>query len=398
MTKALFASLACLLALSQTAYPAGLRIAFMDSFATGRGNAFAATADNPSAIFYNPAGLTQLERNELSAGAYAIRFSSEHTAPNGERTDMRDAFTPVPHFYYAHNMPNAPFAFGVGVYVPFGLVTDWPDDGPFSQLATRSELTYTRVNPVASYQITPRLSVGGGPTFNSASIDLRRRPVIFGEEHRYRLEGDDSALGFNAGVHWQPLPGHAFGLSYHSPTEMRFRGSDSIRGAFVNQSGKASIDRLTLPEIAIVGYSYRPTPEWNLEINIDWTNWDRFDSTTIRSGLGDEHLPLNWDSTFIYGAGVTRYLAKSHFLSAGYAYAENAVPAETFNPFLPDSRLHFVSIGFGSTDEPFTWQAGYHYGFGPSRDIPGMQANGSDGSGSYEAHLHSITFTFVFNF
>ena len=36
----------------------GLRLSDQDAFATARGEAFVATADNPSAIYYNPAGIT----------------------------------------------------------------------------------------------------------------------------------------------------------------------------------------------------------------------------------------------------------------------------------------------------------------------------------------------------
>ena len=39
----------------------GFRLPDQDAFATARGEAFAATADNASAIYYNPAGISQLE-------------------------------------------------------------------------------------------------------------------------------------------------------------------------------------------------------------------------------------------------------------------------------------------------------------------------------------------------
>ena len=47
----------------------GFRIPNQDASAIGRGNAFVATADNPSAIYYNPAGITQLEGQHIQAGS-----------------------------------------------------------------------------------------------------------------------------------------------------------------------------------------------------------------------------------------------------------------------------------------------------------------------------------------
>jgi long-chain fatty acid transport protein len=46
---------------STIAFADGFRLPDQDAFATARGEAFAATADNASAIYYNPAGITQLE-------------------------------------------------------------------------------------------------------------------------------------------------------------------------------------------------------------------------------------------------------------------------------------------------------------------------------------------------
>ena len=57
--------LAIVSCLAPTTIPAahalGIRILHQDPDATARGEAFTATADKPSAIYYNPAGLTQLE-------------------------------------------------------------------------------------------------------------------------------------------------------------------------------------------------------------------------------------------------------------------------------------------------------------------------------------------------
>ena len=50
--------------LSENSYAIGFLLPNQDATAIGRGNAFAATADNPSAIYYNPAGISQLPGNQ----------------------------------------------------------------------------------------------------------------------------------------------------------------------------------------------------------------------------------------------------------------------------------------------------------------------------------------------
>lgn len=67
----------------------GFGLPDQDAFATARGEAFTATADNPSAIYYNPAGITQLEGNNYRSGAYGIYLDESYT----RRTALRPIMT-----------------------------------------------------------------------------------------------------------------------------------------------------------------------------------------------------------------------------------------------------------------------------------------------------------------
>ena len=72
------------------------RLPNQDPEAIARGNAFVATADNPSAIYYNPAGITQLEGHQISAGMYLVSAGTEYTSPLGIRAKTDTTFQPVP--------------------------------------------------------------------------------------------------------------------------------------------------------------------------------------------------------------------------------------------------------------------------------------------------------------
>src|SRR5664279_1080376 len=64
----------------------GFGLPDQDAFATARGEAFVATADNPSAIYYNPAGITQLKGNNLRGGIYGINLDPSYSPPNSGNT------------------------------------------------------------------------------------------------------------------------------------------------------------------------------------------------------------------------------------------------------------------------------------------------------------------------
>src|SRR5579862_5314758 len=67
-----FSMFGVLALLPSLAFGYGSRVSNQDAEATARGNAFTATADDPSAIYYNPAGIMQLDGLNTESGMYGI--------------------------------------------------------------------------------------------------------------------------------------------------------------------------------------------------------------------------------------------------------------------------------------------------------------------------------------
>src|SRR6516225_1951117 len=94
----------------------GSRIPNQDAEAIGRGNAFAATADNPSALYYNPAGITQLQGQYFQAGSlFYLSVESEYESPTtGVTTHNQEDLIAVPELYYTFTPQGMPVSFGLG--------------------------------------------------------------------------------------------------------------------------------------------------------------------------------------------------------------------------------------------------------------------------------------------
>src|SRR5512139_1621635 len=80
---------------SSGSFAAGFRLPDQDSAAMAMGGAFVGQADNPSAVWYNPAGITDLDGTRISAGVIAIYPVLSHENANGT-TDVseRSVFFP----------------------------------------------------------------------------------------------------------------------------------------------------------------------------------------------------------------------------------------------------------------------------------------------------------------
>jgi long-chain fatty acid transport protein len=377
----------------------GLRLPDQDAFATGRGEAFVATADNPSAIYYNPAGITQLEGQNVRAGVYGISLN-DHFSGLGTSFNTRDSIQAAPQAYYTFSFEDIPLSLGLGLYSPYGLSVSWPNNVPFDQAGYQGSLEYLTLNPVIAYKILPTLSIAAGPTINYAKLDLHQ--TVTGPGSDFRFNGDGVSPGFNGGILWQPLTKWSFGASYRSESRMHFSGDTSFSSPLIGGGSSGSTGanaNFPFPQNAIFGVSFRPTPKWNFEVDADWTDWHALktvsvSATPIGLGLGGaaNTIPFHWESSFFYEFGATYYLNDDWHVSGGYIYSENSVPDASFNAVVPDSDRHIWSLGVGSKYKNFSWDATYQLAWGPQRTVPAL------GNSTFEYLSHAIAISIGYHF
>ena len=207
-------SISLLLAGATSARAAAFDLPDQDAFAIGRGMAVVATADNPSAIYYNPAGITQLEGNNLRAGIYAIDLDPSYKSPiSGQTFDNQLKYHAIPQFYYTYGRKDWPVSFGLGLYSPFGLGVIWPQETGFRTVATEGKLFAETINPVVAIKLFPSLSIGGGVMVNYAKIKLMQGVTPSGDDS-FEFDGDGWNVGYNLGVLWQPYEKISFGATF----------------------------------------------------------------------------------------------------------------------------------------------------------------------------------------
>ncbi|HZR18343.1 MAG TPA: outer membrane protein transport protein [Verrucomicrobiae bacterium] len=352
----------------------GARLPNQDPEGIARGDAFAATADNPSAIYYNPAGITQLEGVQVRAGLYLISADSSFTSPTGAKAQTDTSFQPVPQLYAVDTLQNLPLSFGLGVYAPYGLAIDWGDQNPFRTVVERGRLLYACVNPVIAWRIVPTLSVAIGPTINYSQASFKQGFSAINPNDFFHFKGDDVAFGFNAGIRWEPLPQLAFGVNYRSSTTEDYHGTTETgpTGPFPYFPETPTSASIYFPQYVAGGISYRPTKNWNVEFDLDWTEWSKLKQVVFKgTPLGNLPLVLNYKSSFMYEFGVTRQLGKGYFASVGYLYSENSSPDQHFNPIIPDANLQLGSVGVGHRGTRWDWAVGYQFAYNGGRQVSG---------------------------
>jgi len=393
----------------------GMRLVSQDGFASARGEAFVATADNASAIYYNPAGITQIDGDSLRSGIYSLyldpTFTPPNTAPNAGKTyHVNKPYAFVPQTFYTHTAEDSSWSFGAGLYAPYGAGISWPQDTGFRAVATAGRLTYIRFNPVVATKLGPTLSLGAGVMVDYGNIKLEqgllRRQTPF--DNSFRFTGDGFSVGYNIGLLFQPHEKISFGATFRSKTTVDFKGDTDFEQQPIIQPTRlpASIE-MDFPLTAVVGVSYRPNERWNLEFNADYTDWNSLGKLTIKQQgtppfpvQQDIPVTMNWEASWMFTVGATRYLENGWHVSAGYVFNQNSVPDNYYSPLAADLNRHFVSVGAGRKGKRFDFDVTYQFGYGPPHTVtgstppsqPGLFA-GQTADGTYEFISHAILVT-----
>src|SRR5262245_7305524 len=140
------------------------------------GAAVADPCKDGSAIFFNPAALA-IERDNtlLSAGGTLIGPRGDFTSFDGRvSTPMVKNWVLTPAAYYARPYGDR-LALGVGLFVPFGLTTEWPLEFEGRFVSYKTSLQSIYVQPTIAYKINDHLAIGGGPDLVFSSLELRQR-------------------------------------------------------------------------------------------------------------------------------------------------------------------------------------------------------------------------------
>ena len=230
----------------------------------GRGGAGVADpCPDGSGIFFNPAALS-VEAMQVTLGGALIGPRGNFTdtsggALNGRVSTLNNKWYPVPNIYLS--MPFAKkYAFGVGVFAPYGLTTDWPENSQGRFLGYKSVVQGVYIQPTFSAKLSDKLSVGIGVDLTYLNVELRQR-VDLSTQLLTSTGPTFVAVGIPANTDFADvqLKGNALHAGYH--LGLLLRASDRLSFGIRYLSGQ----KVTISEGAITttqimtGYKLPPS-------------------------------------------------------------------------------------------------------------------------------------------
>jgi long-chain fatty acid transport protein len=370
----------------------GFMIPHQTARALGLSNAMTAGVDDASAVYYNPAALSEVVGNNLLVtGTYINVDNSVENSGRDARNEHNDNF--LGSFFANYHIPGTDLTIGMGTYSPFGLATTY--DRAFTRFAAQStELRTLYVTPAISWNPSPILSVGAGASYVHAS-GIFSRQLCFnslactfapgaGEAH-LRLTDTANAFAYNIGVLVKPTDNWKFGFSYRGRTDIRFDNADAkLSGVLGDQKVSADVRPLPLPPVINAGAHWQITSNWGAELVYEYTRWSEFKNfkATFQSGpLPGFNLPENWKSTSTLRFGSHYSLNENIEIRGGFALEETPIPNSTQNPSIPDADKLTLNAGVGYKWDRFGIDAGYMAVIYKTRRINNNELEGTPATG-----------------
>ncbi len=354
--------------------------ALIENNASGQGNAYAgaaAIANDASTIWFNPAGMIRLQRDEIVVAGHLVvpksDFKNGNTVdgfgnPVSGAEDDGGFNAMVPNFYYVNTI-NDEYKFGFGVTVPFGLATRYDDSWVGRYHTVETDLRTINLNPSIAYKVDDKLSVGGGINILFADVILTS-VVDFGAliglpqnaDGFADLEADNFSspdFGFNLSLLYQLDDATRIGLAYRSEITIKVDGTADFKvpsvaaaipastGAFVDTGLRGEVD---LPQSLSLSVAHE-MDKWTLLGDITWTGWSSFPELRIvydNANQPDSVTTEDWEDSLRYSIGADYQYREDMVLRAGIAYDETPIPNATRRtPRIPGNSRRWLSFGIG---------------------------------------------------
>lgn len=412
-------AMACLTGTS--AFASGFSIFEQGAKASGMAGAFVATADDPTAIFYNPAGIAHQRELTVLGGGTFINFTNEFTGdPNNAFTSgtegKYDRHLFVPPNMYAIMPIGENLTIGFGTFSAFGLRTDWQDPWVGRFISRDVDLKTVSAQPTIAWKNSSgTIAIGGGIEYRRARVTLSRNNGAlnpfngrFTDVANGYLSSDwDSDWGWSAGVLFKPNENLRIGVSYRAQMDIDLKGTADITQI---PSGNAQFDAfvatqlppdqnintsIPFPAMTAIGIATSAIENWDIELDITMASWSRFETLLVNfetTPVANINRPQNWEDTMAFRLGANRHIGDEWQVRLGAVYDQNPQPVEAVSPLLPDADRIGITFGFGWQKGPFIIDVSEMILHFKDRQTGGVNPDQFEGTYKTDATLLSVNF------
>lgn len=372
--------LVLMFAMSLGLYSNGLNLNSNGSKATAMGGAFIGLADDYSAVFWNPAGLTQMKGANFAIFGENIFPSGTYTLDLlGVDAKTEKKLYPVGGIgFFKPTSGNV--VWGIYAYVPSGLGAKYngADLMALSGGASfewESFLGILTVSPAIAVKVSDKFSMGAALNFNYGLMKMKR-PTDLGQSE---MDLNGLAFGATIGILFNPSDKLGIGFTFKTPFKAKLKGQMEIAGAGI--LGLPTTDdtemEVTIPMWFGGGIAIKPNDNLTFTFDVQYTNWKKLDVVPVTfTNAGwkafleaGSQFELEWKDAVQIRFGLEYKVSESFALRGGYYYDPGPGPESTQSILLPELTYNWITCGFGYSTQKIKLDISLEYGIGKDMEV-----------------------------
>ncbi|HVG07081.1 MAG TPA: outer membrane protein transport protein [Thermoanaerobaculia bacterium] len=359
--------------------------------ALGQAGAFTARASEPSAIYYNPAAITQLEGFQVQAGLDFFNSEDKYQSATGSFSAKHIIEFP-PALYATWSSKDGPWAVGIGLDAPFWYRLDWfPVNFPARFKTSLAEVRVAELHPVIAYDLGDGWSFGGGLRYVFGTLEQGNSLILTaivpaapgGPVVPIQLEGefdsgaDVDALAWDVAIHYAD-PSWGWGAVYRSNAELKGSGDvDFELRPIGHAAAEAQLEQrfgngrarqaFEIPRELRGGVWFAPYPELRLEADASWQSWSSLEATAVTYSFPaatDSRVvltPRDWDDTLSLRLGAEGNITDPLMIYGGIAWEPSPVSGRTVEPGFSRGDALVYAAGISYSLPNISFDLGYSF-------------------------------------
>ena len=365
----------------------------------GRGTAqlgaLTGRADSPSAVTYNPAGITRLAGLQIEGGLDFANGTDNFDSNGRFRANHTIQFPPVLYLTWRPESFQR-FTFGLGLDQPAWYRVDW-DPALFpGRFETRvAEVRLFELHPVVAYELDENWSVGGGLRYVTGSLEdgfntagtLMNSAGSTSFEIQNTAEATADAVTFDLAVHYQ-TDVWGFGASYRGEADLEAQDDFEVEVISISNPAEESAvlaqfpftraeQGFSLPAELRGGVWIAPYPELRIELDAAFKNWSGLDDAEVH--ITSPSRPAitvrrqrDWKNTLALRLAAEGELTDQWSISGGLAFEPSPVPEKTLEPGFPRGDAWAIGLGGSYNLEWISFDLAYSFRDFKSRTLTGQ--------------------------
>ncbi len=335
------------------------------------GGAGTALSGDASTVFFNPAGMSFLEKKLFFTGGTSLIFPYVSFQTAAVVNDVQTSPMGTPLQFYAAAKASDKVSIGFSLNNQFGSVSSFDDNWEGKFIIQRMALKTFMYQPTVSYKLNDRISAGAGFIYTTGSFDIKQAVPVATSQYdngEASLSGKGVGFSYNAGLHGIILKQDTTkcfsslkaGFSYRSPIKVSIvNGTAKFTDISVALQDQFPAEtnfntQLTLPGVYSFGLQSNliVNEKINMDVVFDFdrTLWSSYDSLKIdfsNPTTPDTKLAKNWKDVNAFRIGASVNYKKKYSLRIGSYYDQSPIRDGYVSPELPDKTHVGFTAGIG---------------------------------------------------